>query len=189
SDDVPFVSVWQSLFWNRRVDRVYRLLNARVPGLSDVQQPSVGPEEDGRLVAADGSSARGRFVVASSALGFFGSQVAYRFAPSLVLWRVAEPVRLAQWVQVVRSGELVSRVEVREYACRGGTLRLTLVSPVDQKIVVARHDRTVRVLRLRAGQRWSGAIAGIAQAHQCKFELVPDRTVALEKVEFVRPAP
>src|SRR5207302_10880192 len=79
SDDVPFVSVWQSLFWNRSVDRVYRLLNARVPGLSDVQQPSVGPETDGRLVGADGSAVRGRFVVASSALGFFGSQVAYRF--------------------------------------------------------------------------------------------------------------
>ena len=71
----------------------------------------------------------------------------------------------------------------------GGTLRLSLLSPVDQRIVLARHDRPVRVLRLRAGERWTGTVAGVAVARQCKFELVPDRTVALEKVEFVRPAP
>src|SRR5581483_5097003 len=94
SDDGPFVSVWQSLFWNRSVDRVYSLLEARVTGLTDVQAPSVGPEPDGRLVLSDGSPARAGYVVASSALGFFGSQVAYRFAPSLVLWKVEQPLRL-----------------------------------------------------------------------------------------------
>jgi len=186
SDDIPFVSVWQSLFWNRSVDRVYSLLEARVTGLTDIQGPSVGPKPDGRIVLADGSPARGGYVVASSALSFFGSQVAYRFAPSLVLWKVEQPLRLAQWVQVAKAGELVQRVEVREYACRGGTLRLRLLSQVPQRVVVARNDTRLRVVSLPAGKPWQGTIVGVPLRGQCNFELEPEQSFDLQRVEFER---
>jgi hypothetical protein len=186
SDDVPFVSVWQSLFWNRSVDRVYSLLEARVTGLTDIQAPSVGPEPDGRIVLADRSAARGPYVVASSALSFFGSQIAYRFAPSLVLWKVEQPLRLAQWVQVAKAGELVQRVEVREYGCRGGTLSLRLLSQAPQHVVVARNDRRFRVVSLPAGKPWQGRIPGVPLRGQCNFELAPEQSLDLQRVEFDR---
>ena len=103
-----------------------------------------------------------------------------------MLWKADRPLRLAQWVQVTKAGELVRRIEVREYACRGGTLRLTLASPVAQRIVLARFDRPLRVLRLRAQARWTGTIPALARGDQCNFEVVPEQSVVLEQVLFAR---
>ena len=103
-----------------------------------------------------------------------------------MLWKAAQPLRLAQWVQVTKAGELVTRVEVREYACTGGTLRLTLVAPTAERIELARNDRRFRVLRLAAGQRWVGAVPALPRRRQCKVEIVPEQGVTAEKIEFVR---
>src|SRR5205085_2852770 len=61
-------AAWESLFWNRRVEHVYDLLTARIPG--GLPQDSVGPLEDGRLVLVDGSPAQGAYVVSQYPVQF-----------------------------------------------------------------------------------------------------------------------
>ncbi|HEX6699780.1 MAG TPA: hypothetical protein VF101_03540, partial [Gaiellaceae bacterium] len=71
--DVYWNSVWESVFWNRRVRTVYDLLSVQVPG--GIPQVSLGPEEDGRLVDKFGQGPPVRYVVASDSLTFRGTRI------------------------------------------------------------------------------------------------------------------
>lgn len=143
--ELNWPGVWENVFWNRRVDRVYDLLTARVPG--GVPQESVGPLEDGRLVEADGQPARAAYAVAAYPVAFAGRPVATA-GDSLVLWRLARPFRLAVWTQRVEG-----HVRVLAYACRGGTLRVDLEAAAPGTVELRRNDEPLRRVALGAGAR------------------------------------
>jgi hypothetical protein len=189
SGEVYWNSVWESALWNRRVDRVYDLDTAQVPG--PVPQPSIGPQEDGRLVLADGSSARAKYVVASKALEFAGRPVAEAAGPGLVLWKLRQPFRLTQWIQAVRPRQdLYQRAKVYVYACRGGALQLTLRADQPARVLLQRNDADLRTLRLRPGETWSGTIPAVPRRplgrRQCTFGLYSDRLVHVPRLQYRR---
>lgn len=150
--EVLWNSVWESLFWNRKLTRVYSLLNARVPHLSEFQQPSVGPLPDGRLVMKRFVQAEADNVVASGILGFRGEQQAYAFAPGVVLWRLRPPFRLATWVQQASHDGGIARMLVLVYGCGPGELTFRTISPVDQRILLRSNGVQVGRPAVRAGQ-------------------------------------
>jgi len=178
SRDGNWLSVYENLFWNPDVTRVNAFLDARVPALTDPQQPSVGPYEDGRLVLGDGSPLTARYLVAPAALTLVGEELAYQPASALVLWQPRQPVRLSTWQRDVRRADhTLKRTTVAVYDCRRGLLHLELRSPVAQRVVIRRDGARYRVLRLAAGQQWTGDVPTPAGAagHACTFDVEPER--------------
>lgn len=188
--DVLWNSVWETIFWNAHVRRVYDLLEARVPG--PLPQESVGPLEDGRLVLKTGAEAPARFVVASDSLRFVGDRVATA-GNSIELWRVEPPFRLAQWIQNVRFDGTVERhARVLVYACRGGELRLRVVAPEARAVEIRRNDRPYRRRTLAPGARWELTVRAVAPPpvgeRLCSFDVLTDGPILAARIEF-RPTP
>jgi hypothetical protein len=190
SGEAAFNSVWESLFWNRKLKAVYRMLNAKVPLLDDDKQPSIGPHDDGRLVQTDGSPIDTPYAVASFVLGFGGEQQASAYGPALVLWRADRPLRLSTWLQEENAGEGVfSRVRMLVYGCRGGTLRLRLTSPVAQTVSLLAEGRRVGTLRLEPRKTVAASVPAAAPAEPgrsiCELVVKPEKPLAVDSVRFV----
>jgi hypothetical protein len=172
--DVYWNSVWESVFWNRRLRRVYDLLEAQVPG--GIPQDSLGPYEDGRLVDKHGRTPRVPYLVASDSLRFAGTRVADG-RNGIALWRLDPPLRLTQWIQNVRFDGIVERhAKAIAYACRGGTLALRLEAPQDLRLTILRNERVYRGRALAAGETWSVTVPALARPplgrHLCSFDVL-----------------
>jgi hypothetical protein len=189
SGEVQWNGVWESLFWNRSLDRVYALLKSRVPGLTDAQQPSVGPLEDGRLVLADGSILNAGAVVASSALRLDGARSSTASPPGVALWRVGSAPRLSQWRQEVRRGSLVSSFLLIRYSCESGRFEVRVSSPTPQRLRLARNDQAYGSVRLEPGTsrliRVDARPTQTTGAGLCSFGFAAEDAVAIERAAFV----
>jgi hypothetical protein len=184
--DVYWNSVWESLFWNRRLDRVYDLLLAAVPG--GIPQESLGPYEDGRLVDKFGHGPDVRYVVASDSLLFAGRRIADA-GNGISLWQVDRPWRLRQWVQNVRFDGTVERhAKVFVYACRGGALRMTLTASAAMSVSLRRNEGPYGRLRLRPGFADTIEIPAKARRplgkHLCSFDLLTPASVKVTDLAF-----
>lgn len=154
--------VWQTIFWNRRVDRVYDLLNAEVTGPLPQQQLTIEP--DGRLTGGNGTPA---YAVAPGTFGVAGTPVANSgqagfFQGGLQLWKVAPPLRLVSRALGLKpNGEIDpgGDGQVIGYDCRdGGTFLVTLLVKEPQTIVLARNGLSWRTLSFRTPQTWHGRL-------------------------------
>jgi len=187
--DVFWTSVWETVFWNRRVRRVYDLLEAQIPG--PLPQPSLGPYEDGRLVDKTGAEVRIGHVVASDSLRFVGRRVA-NAGNSISLWAVAPPLRLAQWTQNVRFDRTIDgQARVIVYACRGGRLEVRLRAPLDRAVELRRNDVPYARRTLAAGSEWRLEIPAAPPASDgtrlCSFDVLTDGPVLAARLAFRRP--
>jgi hypothetical protein len=186
--DVYWNSVWESLFWNRRLRTVYDLLSAAVPG--GLPQDSLGPLEDGTLVDKFGHRPPVTYVVGSDSLEFRGTRVADA-GNGISLWRVHPPFRLAQWVQNVRFDGTVERhAKVFVYACRGGRLEVRLrAADAPTRVELLRHERRYLRRDLAAGETLAASIP--AEPTQpggrglCSFDVFTDATVRVDELRFV----
>jgi hypothetical protein len=188
--DVFWTSVWETVFWNRRVRRVYDLLEAQVPG--PLPQPSLGPYEDGRLVDKTGAEVRIGHVVASDSLRFVGRRVA-NAGNSLSLWSVEPPLRLAQWTQNVRFDRTIDgQARVVVYACRGGSLELRLRASAPRSVELRRNDRPYRRRRLAAGETWRVEVPAEAArplgTRLCSFDVLTDGSVLAARLFYRGPS-
>jgi hypothetical protein len=188
--DVFWTSVWETVFWNRRVRRVYDLLEAQVPG--PLPQPSLGPYEDGRLVDKTGTEVRIGHVVASDSLRFVGRRVA-NAGNSISLWSVEPPLRLAQWTQNVRFDRTIDgQARVVVYACRGGRLELRLRAPAPRSVELRRNDRTFLRRSLPARDTWHVDVPAAPPAplgtRLCSFDVLTDGPILAARLAFRPPA-
>lgn len=188
TNEVYWNAVWQSLFWNRKVDAVYNLLDSRVPGLV---LPSVGPLEDGRLVHANGAPVEGGYVVAASRTTFVGERVAEAPGADLFLWRLDPPFRLAEWTHFLPPrGGVGVHAETRAYACVGGTLRLRLVAGGRTSVELRREGALFRRLRLAPGQVWEGSVPALPPRpfgkRLCRFEVLSPGPLVVDLARFDR---
>jgi Dolichyl-phosphate-mannose-protein mannosyltransferase len=191
SGEVVFSSVWENLFWNRRIARVYRLPGARVPGLTDKQQPAVGPTVRGDVLLADESRAKATSAVATSLLGLKGRQAAFAPGPALVLWRLDRPFRLGTWLRLENpGGGLFGRARFLIYACRGGLLEMRLTSPVEQKVVLRSDGRTAETVTLAPGVSVQASIRANPRPppgrRTCTLEVDPASPIAIDQTGFDR---
>jgi hypothetical protein len=184
--DVYWNSVWENLFWNRRLDRVYDLLLAAVPG--GIPQDSLGPYGDGRLVDKFGHGPDVRYVVASDSLLFAGRRIADA-GNGISLWQVDPPFRLRQWTQNVRFDGIVEHhAKLFVYACRGGTLTLTLSASTPMSVRLLRNEKPFGRIPLRPGGAPSFEIPAKARRplgeHLCSFDLLTPATVKVTDFSF-----
>jgi hypothetical protein len=194
SGEATFTSVWETLFWNRKLKAVYRLLNAKVPLLDDDKQPSIGPEPDGRLILADGTSIDTPYAVASFVLGFDGRQRASAFGPALVLWQAHRPLALSTWLLMENAGNGVfSRVRMVVYGCRGGRLRLRLTSPVAQTVSLRAENRPLGGLKLQPGKSVEATVTAPPPTKAgdavCQLAVRPKHPLAVDNVRFLANRP
>ena len=125
------LGVWENEFWNRSIDRVYDLGQARLPG--DMPEVRVTANRStGVLHDAHGRELADTYVLTSSAVALVGKEIASDTAKRLVLYRVTAPARTATQITGLYD-EPVSpwsngHVTWQRSQCRGGVLQVALRS-------------------------------------------------------------
>jgi hypothetical protein len=188
--ETNWTAVWAGVFWNRRVERVYVLLDVEVPG--PLPQQVVGPYDDGRLGLPDGTTApTPSFAVAPSSMAVVGDPVAAARGPHLELWRTVAPFRLAQWIRGIDPGGWIGdHGSLAVYACDGGLLRLRLAAPGTTSVELVRNGAPFRTLTLAPGQAATARIPAdppqpIGQL-ACTFDILPTAPVRATRLTFDR---
>ena len=169
-----WVGVWESLFWNRRIDAVYGLNGAAVFGPVPTRPARV--RRDGVIVGRDGRPLAPRYVVVP-----FGEAgvPAYDFAGRIVttvsrpespvggsaLWRVESPLRLASRSRGLKpNGDIYAGGDghLVAFGChRGGAFLVTLLIKEPQTVAIERNGVLYRRLRFRSpssNQPWRAVI-------------------------------
>jgi hypothetical protein len=175
-------SVWENLFWNRRVEHVYDLLTARIPG--GLPQDSVGPLEDGRLVLVDGSQAQAAYVVSQYPVQFRGRPLASA-GEGLQLWRLDPPLRISVWTQRVPG-----HVRVLAYACRRSRLKIEVDGIPGSPIDLRRNDRPYRRVELPESGTWTGTVPAAPPrpigTRLCTFDVYTETDTMVPVAELTR---
>ena len=191
SGEALFSTVWENMFWNKRIDRVYGLEGSQVFGLDLDMQPSVDPDRKGDLVVAQsGRPATADDVVAPTRAQVVGDQLTYAYGPALILWRTRRPFRLSSLRRdVLRADRTLQHMRFVVYSCRGGTLRVTGFSPVAQRVDVTTGGRTTSV-GLGAGEQWHPRIPVRGSARSghatCTVFVRPQVDLVIQDTRFVR---
>ncbi len=110
---------------------------------------------------------------------------------AVVLWRVAEPLRLSHTrTGVEANGDMYGAARLTVYACGRGVFRLTLIAKEARRVEVRRDGRRVNVVRFKTSdETWSVEIPAPADANgrgACTLELRPDAFLGSTRFEFVR---
>lgn len=182
--------VWQTLFWNDRVRRVYFLEGVRLPPGLPATTVTITPS--GRLVQPDGSSVPERFLIASNALELWGrpaASIEQRFIEQsgLTLWRLEPPARLSSIRTGVRpDGDMYEPGRMRVHDCQGGQLELTLLPKSSSRVELRANGRVQRVLHLQGEAFLNATIHPPPGAQVCRFEVVPDNLLGSTRFDFVR---
>ena len=179
--------VWANTFWNRRVERAYTLFGTPIAGLPGTGAARVGA--DGVVSELDAAEVGARLAVASDPLALAGTPVAHSTA-GFTLWRIEPPLRLTTRVEgKSAAGVLASRVRLTAYACKRGSLALTLTSPDERAITLTRDGSVFRIVTLSAAQPWSGDVPAspprARRGEACTFGLTGTRGVQASRFAFV----
>jgi hypothetical protein len=169
-----WTGVWETIFWNRKIDRVLDLPGALVPGPLPQHEVRVAP--DGRLGAP-------RYVVASTAFTFFGTklaevrQVGIQQA-GLRLWRLDPPARLSTATTgILADGQVAAGgATLRAYGCTRGDFVLTLLVKQPQMVDLGRNGQPFERLDLTTPPPdgvWRGRVPAVAQDGTCELDLRP----------------
>jgi hypothetical protein len=169
--------VWMNLFWNHRIDRVYRLFRTRIAGPLEPDPVSIG--DDGRLMLEDGRRADVGYLAASGAWSVRGRRIASSSA-GYHLWRVARPLRLSTRVAGARVGDAVlsPRARLTVYDCTGGHAEIALLGLRDLTVELRTRGLATRRIRVRAARTWEAAvpITPLPSRRVCELEIVGGHT-------------
>jgi hypothetical protein len=180
--------VWESVFWNDNIDRVYDL-GTLVPGPLPQGAATVG--DDGRLHFAGGKAPK--FAIASTWIELDGErkgQVAQQglTQAGLVLWHMADvPRLLSQTSGLQVNGDIYGpdKGRIDAYDCVG-SFRYSLVIKEDQAVDIFLDGKLVRHLVLKAGDTWNSSIPVSRPGRKCTFEIAPTHLVGTTELTFHR---
>jgi Dolichyl-phosphate-mannose-protein mannosyltransferase len=202
-----WVRVWETLFWNRRVEAVDTLAPARVFG--PVPQTTVRIEGDGRLVAANRTASRRDSPYVAAPLGdvasvpaytFVGRQTAYVPQPGSqtggwALWKVEPPLRLSSRVTGLQAnGDIFAGGDghLVAYGCKGGVFQLTLLVKQPQTITILRNRTVYRHLRYPVPGAFRGTIRAVPLpaarpgTSECTLDVIPGALLGTTVFQFAR---
>ncbi len=154
--DRTWTSVARTVFWNRGLDEVLRVAPATLPFPPVTRAVEIAG--DGTLVTADGSRLTRSVVVSPDTLVLAGDEVAERAAgdseaPGLVAWRPEDPVRaVLQKDGFVPNGDFTGDVRITVFACRPGTLDVTILGKTGDPIRALVDGIDVATLETPAGE-------------------------------------
>ena len=177
--------VWETLFWNERVDRVYDL-SGEVPG--PLPQSSVEVQPDGTVFLPP-SAGPSPFVAAPPAITLVGRQAA---AGKLVLWRIDQPLRVStKATGLQEEGDIYAHTVGRlvAYGCTRGTFLLTLLIKEPETIELRVNGELVRRLSYSAPRPdtvWRGRLPVTGTGATCTLEVAPSGLVGTTVFSFER---
>lgn len=166
--DAPWSAVWMNLFWNRRIDTIYGLITARVPG--PLPQASVGPRTDGTVVFADGRPIRPRYLVTSRAIQVAGQKLVDAPEAGLALWKVERPLRFTSWAYgrdpVVHA--ILATAQIQVFDCTRAVVGITFRAPGRRQVTVVPSGQAERRLTLEPHESRSLAL-GVEPGERADF--------------------
>ncbi len=179
-------AVWEHVFWNRKIRRVYWLDGTRrVPG--PLPQQRVDPFPLGRL--ADDAPPN---VVGSTAFTFLGRPTASieqsgLIHRGLVLWEVEPPLRLSTiMVGVQGSGDIYSNASLTKYGCTGGSFEATFIAK-GAPVTVRLDSGPAQVEKtLQPEEIWRPSVPASPTASTCQLAIAPSGLVGSTRLEYVR---
>jgi hypothetical protein len=185
--------VWETLFWNENVDRVYDLTAKEVPGPLPQAHAQVQP--DGTVFVPPSAKRPGPYAVASTWITLVGDKVKTLRQQGLTqkglkLWQVEPPLRVAQQISGLQvNGDIYATITARlvAYACDKGAFRLTLIPKQPETVEIRVNGRLARKLDFRSAvPSWHGDFPADGGGGQCTLEITPTGLLGTTVFEFDR---
>ena len=131
--------VWETVFFNTNIDRVYDLNVATVPGPLPQDDVTVAPGRDGgRAAVAPGQDeVRDRLELDRAARRSGGAKSTQQglTQAGLVLWKLEQPLRLRSRISGLEpNGDISGEARLVAYDCKSGTFSVTLLIKQPEKV-------------------------------------------------------
>lgn len=185
--------VWETLFWNENVDRVYDLTAKAVPGPLPQAHAQVQP--DGTVFVPPSARRPGPYAVASTWITLVGGKVKTLRQQGLTqkglkLWQVEPPLRVGEQISGLQvNGDIYATITARlaAYACDKGTFRLTLIPKQPETVEIRVNGRLARKLDFRSAvPSWHGDFPASGGGGECTLEITPTGLLGTTVFEFDR---
>ena len=185
--------VWETLFWNERIDRVYDLGAAEVPGPLPQTPAEVRP--DGTVFVPSSARQPGDYAVVSTWATLAGEKLKGVKQKGLTqaglrLWRVQRPLRFRDRISGLQvNGDINATITGRldAYDCHNGTFRLTLIPKQPETIEIRVNGRLARRLTFgSAVPSWHGDFPVNGRGGECTLEVTPTGLAGTTVFEFDR---
>jgi hypothetical protein len=183
--------VWQTVFFNTNVDRVYNLNVATVPG--PLPQDDVTVRSDGIVVGQPSHLARTRYAIVSNWIRLHGER---RGAVTqqgldqagLVLWKLEQPLRLYSWTSGLEpNGDISGEARLVAYNCKSGTFSVTLLVKQAEAIDISLDGKPIRHLEFPGATTWHGDLPVPERSGgTCTLSVKPTGLAGLTVFEFHR---
>jgi hypothetical protein len=152
--------VWETVFFNTKIDRVYNLNVATVPGPLPQDEVTVRP--DGMVVGPPPDQAPARYAVVSNWIRLHGDRRGEVIQQGLnqtglVLWKLEQPLRLYSWISGLEpNGDISGEARLVAYNCKSGTFSVTLLIKQAEAVDISIDGKPVRHLEFPGPTTWHG---------------------------------
>jgi hypothetical protein len=185
--------VWHTLFWNEKIDRVYDLGHAEVPGPLPQAHTEVRP--DGTVFVPPSARQPGDYAVVSTWSTLAGEKEKGVKQQGLTqaglrLWKVQRPLRFLDQISGLQvNGDIYATITGRlaAYDCHNGTFRLTLIPKQPETVEIRVNGRLARRLEFRkAAPSWHGDFPVDGRGGECTLEVTPTGLVGTTVFQYDR---
>ena len=190
--DTAFPKVlWQTLYWNERIDRVLRFYTA--PSAAPVPTRTVEYSASGLVLDTNKRPLKGGYVVAPSTITLAGNELAsYGPAtdlPGITLWRANSPLRILWTTSGVQAnGDIVDTARITVPRCAQGRLSLTLIGKSGRPVRISVDGRRALTITPHPSTVWTGDIPAPANAGGtgvCVYKIESQGLIGTTRIEFV----
>ena len=183
--------VWETVFFNTNIDRVYDLNVATVPG--PLPQDDVTVRPDGTVVGPPSHLARTRYAIVSNWIKLHGErrgEVTQQGLnqTGLVLWKLEQPLRLRSWISGLEpNGDISGEARLVAYNCKSGTFSVTLLIKQAENVDISIDGNPVRHLEFPGPTTWHGDLPVPERAGgTCTLTVKPTGLAGTTVFEFHR---
>jgi hypothetical protein len=172
--------VWQTIFWNHRIDRVYDLGHEEVPG--PMPQAHVEVQPDGSLFVPGSSPQPGEYAVVSTWTTMVGDDLKEIQQQGLTqaglrVWEVEPPMRVRDRISGLQvNGDIYATITARldVYACHESTFRLTLIVKQPETVEIRVNGQLAHRLEFsEPTPSWHGEFPVDGRGGECTLEVTP----------------
>ena len=184
--------VWETLFWNSGIDRVYDLGDVEVTG--PVPQTHVTIQADGSVAGLPAGQQEVSYAVVSNWVDLRGKPVA-RLAQKgltqagLVLWKLDRPLGVSSRVFGLQpNGDIFGPTTgtLVAYGCRDGMFQLTMVVKEAEKVNVKVNGKVVRHLTYDGPTMAHLDLPARDDGGTCRLDVIPSGLLGTIVFKFVR---
>ena len=183
--------VWETVFFNTNIDRVYDLNVATVPG--PLPQDDVTVRPDGTVVGQPSHLARTRYAIVSNWIKLHGERRGEVTQEGLnqtglVLWKLEQPLRLRTWISGLEpNGDISGEARLVAYNCKSGTFSVTLLIKQAEVVDISIDGNPVRHLEFPGPTTWHGDLPVPERAGgTCTLTVKPTGLAGTTVFEFHR---